>query len=110
MVSWPLAESTDVGVWNISAYHRGMMGGSMPNIDRIAREGALFEEEPEDPDYPEHPELHKRFGPGGLLDCKASDKEGPTQDPRFGRIGNLLVNSKMPGKAVLHMTFEGQRG
>ena len=26
----------DVGIWNISAYHRGMMGGSTPNIDRIA--------------------------------------------------------------------------
>ena len=32
----------DVGIWNISAYHRGMMGGSTPNIDRLAREGALF--------------------------------------------------------------------
>jgi len=32
----------DVGIWNISAYHRGMMGGHTPNIDRIAKEGALF--------------------------------------------------------------------
>jgi arylsulfatase len=32
----------DVGMWNISAYHRGMMGGSTPNIDRIANEGMLF--------------------------------------------------------------------
>jgi arylsulfatase A-like enzyme len=32
----------DVGMWNISAYHRGMMGGSTPNIDRIAKEGGLF--------------------------------------------------------------------
>jgi arylsulfatase A-like enzyme len=32
----------DVGTWNISAYHRGMMGGRTPNIDRIAKEGALF--------------------------------------------------------------------
>lgn len=32
----------DVGIWNVSAYHRGMMGGSTPNIDRIAKEGALF--------------------------------------------------------------------
>src|SRR5271169_760183 len=32
----------DVGIWNISAYHRGVMGGSTPNIDRIAKEGALF--------------------------------------------------------------------
>jgi arylsulfatase len=32
----------DVGMWNISAYHRGMMGGSTPNIDRIAKEGMIF--------------------------------------------------------------------
>ena len=32
----------DVGPWNVSAYHRGMMGGRTPNIDRIANEGALF--------------------------------------------------------------------
>jgi arylsulfatase A-like enzyme len=32
----------DVGTWNISAFHRGMMGGRTPNIDRIAKEGALF--------------------------------------------------------------------
>ena len=32
----------DVGIWNISAYHRGMMGGRTPNIDRLAKEGALF--------------------------------------------------------------------
>jgi arylsulfatase A-like enzyme len=34
--------SDDVGIWNISAYHRGMMGGNTPNINRIAKEGALF--------------------------------------------------------------------
>lgn len=32
----------DIGTWNISAYHRGMMGGRTPNIDRIANEGAIF--------------------------------------------------------------------
>lgn len=32
----------DVGMWNISAYHRGMMGGSTPNIDSIAQEGMIF--------------------------------------------------------------------
>lgn len=32
----------DVGMWNISAYHRGMMGGSTPNIDRLAKEGMIF--------------------------------------------------------------------
>jgi arylsulfatase len=32
----------DVGMWNISAYHRGMMCCETPNIDRIANEGMLF--------------------------------------------------------------------
>lgn len=32
----------DVGMWNISAYHRGMMGGSTPNIDSIANDGMMF--------------------------------------------------------------------
>jgi arylsulfatase len=32
----------DVGFWNVSAYNRGMMGYRTPNIDRIAKEGALF--------------------------------------------------------------------
>jgi arylsulfatase len=32
----------DIGIWNIGAYHRGMMAGRTPNIDRIASEGMLF--------------------------------------------------------------------
>ena len=31
----------DIGYWNLSAYNQGMMGYQIPNIDRIAREGAL---------------------------------------------------------------------
>jgi len=178
--------SDDVGIWNISAYHRGMMGGSTPNIDRIAKEGALFtdyyaqqsctagraafilgqspfrtgllkvglpgakqgiqdkdptiaellktqgyataqigknhlgdrneylptvhgfdefygnlyhlnsEEEPEDPDYPKDPAFHARFGPRGVLDCKASDKDDPTEDPRFGKIGKQICKDTGP--------------
>ena len=174
----------DIGIWNISAYHRGMMGGRTPNIDRIAREGALFtdyygqqsctagraafiigqhpfrtgllkvgmpgakqglqhsdptiaellkphgyataqigknhlgdrneylptlhgfdefygnlyhlnaEEEPEDPDYPkapDYPNFRKNFGPRGLLDCKATNEDDPTEDPRFGRVGKQTI-------------------
>ena len=178
--------SDDVGVWNISAYHRGMMGGSTPNIDRIAKEGALFtdyyaqqsctagraafimgqspfrtgllkvglpgakqgiqdkdptiaellkaqgyataqigknhlgdrneflptvhgfdefygnlyhlnsEEEPEDPDYPKDPAFHKKFGPRGVLECKATDKDDPTEDPRFGKIGKQTCKDTGP--------------
>ena len=32
----------DIGYWNLSAYHQGMMGYETPNIDRIAEEGMLF--------------------------------------------------------------------
>jgi arylsulfatase A-like enzyme len=32
----------DVGITNVSAYSRGLMGYQTPNIDRIANEGALF--------------------------------------------------------------------
>src|SRR5450432_4349882 len=176
----------DVGIWNISAYHRGMMGGSTPNIDRIAKEGALFsdyyaqqsctagraafilgqtpfrtgllkvglpgakqgiqdkdptiaellktqgyataqigknhlgdrneflptrhgfdefygnlyhlnsEEEAEDPDYPKSAEFHKQFGTRGVLDCKATEKDDPTTDPRFGKVGKQIIKDSGP--------------
>jgi arylsulfatase A-like enzyme len=176
----------DVGIWNISAYHRGMMGGSTPNIDRLAKEGALFtdyysqqsctagraafitgqiplrtgllkvglpgakqglqdkdptiaellkpygyataqigknhlgdrneflptvhgfdefygnlyhlnaEEEPEDPDYPKDPEFYKKTGPRGVLECKASDKDDPIVDPRFGKVGKQTIKDTGP--------------
>jgi len=32
----------DIGIWNISAYTRGIMGYRTPHIDRIANEGMIF--------------------------------------------------------------------
>ncbi|MFT5140815.1 MAG: arylsulfatase A-like enzyme [Rhodothermales bacterium] len=32
----------DIGWFNVSAYNQGMMGYKTPNIDRIAKEGAMF--------------------------------------------------------------------
>jgi arylsulfatase len=32
----------DIGMWNIGAYHRGMMAGTTPNIDKLAAKGAIF--------------------------------------------------------------------
>jgi len=176
----------DIGVWNISAYHRGMMGGRTPSIDRLAKEGAVFtdyygqqsctagraafilgqtpfrtgllkvgmpgakqgiqdkdptiaellkplgyataqvgknhlgdrneylptvhgfdefygnlyhlnaEEEPEDPDYPKNPQFKAHFGPRGLLDCKATSVDDPTEDPRFGRMGKQTCKDTGP--------------
>jgi arylsulfatase len=158
----------DIGWFNISAYNLGIMGYRTPNIDRIAKEGALFtdwygqqsctagraafitgqspirtgltkvglpgseiglgpedpsvadvlksygyatgqfgknhlgdrdehlptmhgfdeffgnlyhlnaEEEPENVDYPKDPAFKKKFGPRGVLKCKADGKGGQT--------------------------------
>jgi arylsulfatase A-like enzyme len=32
----------DIGIWNIGAYHQGMMAGRTPNLDKIAAEGMRF--------------------------------------------------------------------
>ena len=32
----------DIGIWNIGAYHRGMMAGKTPHMDKLAKEGMLF--------------------------------------------------------------------
>ena len=32
----------DVGWFNIAAYHRGMMSGKTPNLDKLASQGMMF--------------------------------------------------------------------
>ena len=32
----------DIGIWNIGAYHRGLMAARTPNLDKLAAEGMLF--------------------------------------------------------------------
>jgi arylsulfatase A-like enzyme len=49
------------------------------------------EEEPELPDYPKDPGYRARFGPRGVLRCRATDRDDPTVDPRFGRIGRQTI-------------------
>ena len=176
----------DLGWFDLSCYHQGLMGGRTPNIDRIASAGARFtdfyaqasctagqaalitgqlpmrtglttvglpgapvglqhedptlaellrqegyvtaqigknhlgdrneflptvhgfdefygnlyhlnaEEEPEQPDYPiDHPVM-QMFMPRGLLDCKATDVDDPTEDPRFGRVGRQAIEDTGP--------------
>jgi arylsulfatase len=176
----------DIGLWNVSAYNRGMMGYRTPNIDRLAKEGAIFtdhyaqqsctagraafitgqscfrtgllkvglpgakeglsekdptladllkphgyatgqfgknhlgdrneflptvhgfdeffgnlyhlnaEEEPENPDYPKDPAFRAMFGPRGVLRTKAVDRDDPTEDARFGRIGKQTIEDTGP--------------
>jgi arylsulfatase len=176
----------DIGWYNPSCYNRGDMGYQTPNIDRIAKEGALFtcwygqqsctagraafvtgqspirtgmtkvglpgaaiglqpqdpsvadflknlgyatgqfgknhlgdrneflptvhgfdeffgnlyhlnaEQEPENPDYPKNPRFRQRFGPRGVLHCWATDRDDPTVDPAFGRVGKQKIENTGP--------------
>jgi arylsulfatase len=178
--------SDDIGWFNPSCYHQGIMGYSTPNIDRIAKEGARFtdfygqqsctagraafitgqspirtgltkvglpgaklglsfddptvaeflknfgyatgqfgknhlgdrnehlptvhgfdeffgnlyhlnaEEEPEHADYPKDPNFRKKYGPRGVLKCKATDKDDPTVDPVFGKVGKQKIENTGP--------------
>jgi len=54
------------------------------------------EDEPEHPDYPKDPEFKKRFGPRGVIHSFASDKDDPTEDPRFGKVGRQELTDTGP--------------
>ena len=53
-------------------------------------------EEPELPDYPKDPAFLAKFGPRGVLDCKASATDDPTVDPRFGKVGKQVCKDTGP--------------
>jgi arylsulfatase len=54
------------------------------------------EEEPENPDYPKDPNFRKKFGPRGVLKCKASDKDDATVDPAYGKVGKQTIENTGP--------------
>jgi len=54
------------------------------------------EEEPELPDYPKDPAFRAKFGPRGVMDCKTSDTDDATVDPRFGRVGKQVCKDTGP--------------
>ncbi len=76
--------------------HVGDRNESLPTVNGFDEFfGNLYhlnaEEEPELPDYPKDPEYLKKFGPRGVLKCKATDKDDATVDPRFGKIGKQTI-------------------
>lgn len=54
------------------------------------------EEEPENPDYPKDPRFRARFGPRGVLKTWATDKDDPTEEPVFGRVGKQKIENTGP--------------
>ena len=54
------------------------------------------EEEPEYPNYPKDPAFRKKYGPRGVLKCKAIDKEDTTVDEQFGKVGRQQIENTGP--------------
>ncbi|MGE5057763.1 MAG: arylsulfatase [Betaproteobacteria bacterium] len=57
------------------------------------------EEEPELPDWPnpkDFPHFRERFGPRGVLHCRATDTDDPTEQPRWGRVGKQKIEDTGP--------------
>jgi arylsulfatase len=76
--------------------HVGDRNESLPTVNGFDEFfGNLYhlnaEEEPELPDYPKDPAFKARWGPRGVLKCKATDKDDPTEDPRFGKVGKQTI-------------------
>ena len=57
------------------------------------------EEEPEMEDYPnekDFPNFRNRFGPRGVMHSWATDKDDPTDEPRWGKVGKQRVTDTGP--------------
>jgi arylsulfatase A-like enzyme len=81
--------------------HVGDRNESLPTVNGFDEFlGNLYhlnaEEEPELPDYPKNLEYRAKFGPRGVLKCKATDKDDETVDPRFGKIGKQTIEDTGP--------------
>lgn len=54
------------------------------------------EEEPELGDWPQDKGFNDRYLPRGVLDCRASQTDDPTVDPRFGKVGKQVIKDTGP--------------
>lgn len=54
------------------------------------------EEDPESRTYPRDPRFLATLGPRGVLRCKASDRDDPTEHPRWGRVGKQTIEDTGP--------------
>src|SRR5215813_7589041 len=54
------------------------------------------EDEPEQEDYPKDPAFKAKFGPRGVIKCKATETDDATVDPRFGKVGKQTIEDTGP--------------
>jgi len=68
------------------------------------------EEEPEELDYPgqKNPEYTKKYGPRGVLHAWATDKDDPTDEPVFGRVGKQKIENTGLLTRERMKTFDGE--
>src|ERR1700678_4359286 len=96
-----LLKNLGYGTGQFGKNHVGDRNPSLPTVNGFDEFfGNLYhlnaEEEPELPDYPKDPAYLAKFGPRGVLKCKASAKDDPTVDPRFGRVGKQVCTDTGP--------------
>jgi arylsulfatase len=68
------------------------------------------EEEPEELDYPgqKNPKYLETYGPRGVLHAVATDKDDPTTDPKFGRVGKQRIKNTGPLTRKRMETFDSE--
>jgi arylsulfatase len=81
--------------------HLGDMNKYLPTVHGFDEfYGNLYhlnaEEDPEDPDYPKDPRFRERFLPRGVMHAWATNKDDPTEQPRWGRIGKQKIEDTGP--------------
>ncbi|WP_276131853.1 arylsulfatase [Polluticoccus soli] len=81
--------------------HVGDRNPSLPTVNGFDEFfGNLYhlnaEEEPELPDYPKDPEYLRKYGPRGVLRCKATSNDNTMEDPRFGKVGKQTIEDTGP--------------
>lgn len=54
------------------------------------------EEDPESRTYPRDPRFREALGPRGVLRSKASDRDDPTEQPRWGKVGKQTIEDTGP--------------
>jgi arylsulfatase A-like enzyme len=91
-----LLKNLGYGTGQFGKNHVGDRNESLPTVNGFDEFfGNLYhlnaEEEPELPDYPKDPAYRAKFGPRGVLKCKATERDDPTADPRFGKIGKQTI-------------------
>jgi len=54
------------------------------------------EEDPEQVNYPKDPRFKEKFGPRGVIHSWATDKDDPTEQPRWGKVGKQKIEDTGP--------------